>query len=170
MKLLAVYGTVLKLTVLKDEVRKAELSIINPMNIYLDIDGVLSTRYHQPANHVHEFLKFVTERYPDTTYWLTTHCKGNAAATLEQIGYLFDAPTQELMKKIKATDWDVSKTEAIDFATPFLWFDDQCLDFEKSILKQHGALDNWIKVDLIKNENQLLDFIHHFPLPVDSHE
>jgi hypothetical protein len=37
---------------------------------------------------------------------------------------------------------------------------------EKQDLLKHNSLDNWIKVDLTKNPDQLLKFINSFPLPV----
>ena len=131
------------------------------MNIYLDIDGVLLANDLQPSNYVYEFLKYVTEKYP--TYWLTSHCKGNSNHTVAFISRLLDEKTIELTKKIKATNWSLSKTEAIDFNSPFLWFDDFLFDFEEQDLIKHNALKNWVEVDLSANPNQLLDFINNFP-------
>jgi len=71
----------------------------------------------------------------------------------------------ELMRKIKPTSWDLAKTRAIDFTKPFLWFDDDLFFEEREDLINHGVLDNWIKVDLRTNPNQLNDFILSFPLP-----
>ncbi len=135
------------------------------MNIYLDIDGVLLANNLNPANHAPDFLKYVLTTYPDTTYWLTTHCQGDAAIPIEHIGHLFNAEIVELMKKIKPTNWDLAKTRAINFAKPFLWFDDDLFYEEKQTLLNHGALDNWIEVDLTKDPNQLAKFISSFPLP-----
>ena len=136
------------------------------MNIYLDIDGVLLANDLNPANHASEFLKYVLTNYPDSTYWLTTHCQGDASLPIKHIGHLFDAETVGLMKKIKPTAWDLSKTRAIDFNQPFLWFDDDLFFEEKQALTEHGALDNWIEVDLQKNPDQLKKFMTSFPLPV----
>lgn len=136
-------------------------------NIYLDIDGVLLANDRNPAKYAHEFLSYVLEHHPDTTYWLTTHCKGDAMTPIEHVGHLFDAKTVELMKRIKPTNWDVAKTDGIDFNKPFLWFDDDCFDFERKILLENNALDNWIEVNLAKNENQLQKLIASFPVPVD---
>lgn len=144
------------------------ISFTMKTNIYLDIDGVLLANERSPARYAHEFLSYVLEHYPDTTYWLTTHCKGDALTPVQHVGHLFDPNTTELMKKIKPTNWDVAKTDAIDFNTPFLWFDDDCFDFEREILIQHGALENWIEVDLTKDEHQLQKFINSFPLPVSE--
>ncbi len=138
------------------------------LNIYLDIDGVLIANERNPARYASEFLSYVLEHYPNTTYWLTTHCKGDAMTPIEHIGHLFDTKTVELMKKIKPTNWDEAKTEAIDFSKPFLWFDDDCFDFEREALVKNGAFYNWIEVDLRKDEYQLQKFINSFPLPIVS--
>ena len=45
----------------------------------------------------------------------------------------FDEETVTLMKRIKPTNWNINKTEAIDFETPFLWFDDDLLREKKKI-------------------------------------
>lgn len=138
------------------------------MNIYLDIDGVLLDRRSEPAPYAREFLRLVLQRCPASTYWLTTHCKGDAAVPVRRLGPLFDAETTALMAMIRPTDWTLAKTEAIDFSTPFLWFDDDCFDFEREALQRHGVLDNWIKVDLRKRPNQLRLFIESFPIPIDA--
>lgn len=132
------------------------------MNIYLDIDGVILTKDKRPANYAKEFLELVTKEYP--VYWLTTHCKGDAEYTLNHISLYFDAATLAIMKKIIPTNWDMSKTEAIDFGKPFLWFDDHIFDFEKRDLIKHNALKNWIEVNLSNNPNQLQDFVINFPV------
>ena len=134
-------------------------------NIYLDIDGVLLANDLNPANHAAEFLKYVLEKFPDSTYWLTTHCQGDANVPIQHIGHLFNTDTVELMKKIKPTSWDLAKTRAIDFSRPFLWFDDDLFFEEKQSLIEHDSLDNWIEVDLSKNPDQLLNFINSFPIP-----
>jgi hypothetical protein len=90
------------------------------MNIYLDIDGVLLANDKNLAPHAKEFLSYVLEHYPDTTYWLTTHCQGDANTPIEHVGHLFDLETIELMRMIKPTKWDVAKTDGIDFTKPFL--------------------------------------------------
>ena len=134
-------------------------------NIYLDIDGVLLANDWQPALHAKEFLAYVLEHYPDSTYWLTTHCKGDATEPIRNVGRLFDAETVELMKRIKPTNWDYAKTDGIDFSKPFLWFDDDLYPKERETLLEHGVLDSWIEVDLEKNTQQLASFLQSFPLP-----
>lgn len=136
-------------------------------NIYLDIDGVLLTKDLKPANYVQEFLQYVLTNNPNSTYWLTTRCQENASRTIQDIGHLFDDKTVELMKKIKPTTWlGSTKTDAIDFNVPFLWFDDNLFLKEREVLLSHGVLDNWIEVNLRKNPNMLLLFLNDFPIPM----
>lgn len=136
------------------------------MNIYIDIDGVLLANDLQPALYAPEFLEFVLNKFPNTTYWLTTHCQGDANVPIQHIGHLFDTKTVKLMRKIKPTSWDTAKTSAIDFSRPFLWFDDDLFYEEKQILVEKGVLDNWIEVDLAKNPEQLKVFMDSFPIPI----
>jgi len=137
-----------------------------PTNIYLDIDGILLVNDGTPANHANDFLRLVLQKYPDTTYWLTTHCKGDANVPIARFGHMFEPDVAELMLKIKTTNWDMSKTEAIDFSQPFLWFDDELFISEERELNKHQAMANWIQVNFRKDINQLQDFIRSFPIPV----
>lgn len=137
------------------------------MNIYLDIDGVIVANDNNAANYSAEFIEYVLTNYPDTTYWLTTHCQGDASRPIKDVGHLFDKKTVEFMKMIKPTTWldSPNKTSAIDFNEPFLWFDDDCFYGERQDLIKHNKLDNWIEVNLSKNPDQLMDFVVSFPLP-----
>lgn len=136
-------------------------------NIYLDIDGVLLANDLNPANYANEFLRHVLEVFPESTYWLTTHCNGDASVPIKHIGHLFEDDVTLLMEKIQPTSWETAKTRAIDFSTPFLWFDDDLFFEEKEELNKHGLLDNWIEMNLAKNPNQLANFLSSFPIPKD---
>jgi hypothetical protein len=137
-------------------------------NIYIDIDGVIVANDNNAANYAAEFIEYVLTNYPDSTYWLTTHCQGDASRPIKDIGHLFDERTIEYMKMIKPTTWlsSPNKTSAIDFSKPFLWFDDDCFYGEKQELLKHGKLDNWIEVNLQKNPDHLKNFLVSFPLAV----
>jgi hypothetical protein len=135
------------------------------MNIYLDIDGVLLANDLHTANFAAEFIELVLTKFPDTTYWLTTHCQGDSNVPIQHIGHLFDAKTVEYMKMIKPTTWETAKTRAIDFTQPFLWFDDDLFYEEKQSLIKNGVMDNWIEVDLFKDPDQLAKFMSSFPIP-----
>lgn len=135
------------------------------MNIYLDIDGVLLANDLNPANNANDFLRYVLGKYPDTTYWLTTHCHGDANVPIQHIGHLFEPDVVELMGLIKPTTWDLAKTRAIDFTKPFLWFDDDLFYEEKQDLIKNNAIDNWIEVNLSKDPDSLAKFLSDFPIP-----
>lgn len=138
----------------------------NNINIYLDIDGVILANELNPARHASEFIEYVITNYPESTYWLTTHCQGDANTPIQHIGHLFDSKNNELMKKIKPTSWDLSKTNAIDFTKPFLWFDDDLYPEESQALRLHGVEDNFIHIDLARDPQQLGKLIKSFPLPI----
>ena len=127
------------------------------MNIYLDIDGVLLANDKCVANYAAEFVEYMVKKYP--VYWLTTHCKGDAMFTVRFLERFFDPKTIEIMKMIRPTNWETLKTEAIDFSTPFLWFDDYLFEEEKEILKEKNCFDSWIKIDLGKDEGQLRGWV-----------
>ena len=127
------------------------------MKIYLDIDGVLLANDKQKANSADDFIKSLVKNHD--VYWLTTHCKGDASFAVELLSHYFDLETMEYIKKIKPTNWDTWKTDAIDFNEDFLWFDDQLFDPEIRTLKENSKFDSWIEIDLTKNPNQLKDFL-----------
>ena len=51
--------------------------------------------------------------------------------------------------------YEVITLEAIELANPFIWFDDQPLQFEIEELQEYGLLDRWVKVDLLSEPDQL---------------
>lgn len=135
------------------------------MRIYLDIDGVL-INHNQATSYANEFLRYILDNYREDTYWLSTRCKGDAAATVQQIAHYFDEDVALLLKNIKPTNWNMAKTEAIDLDQPFLWFDDTLLYGEKEVLAAHNVLDNHILVTLKQKPLQLKTFITDFPLSI----
>jgi hypothetical protein len=125
------------------------------MNIYLDVDGVLLNHDGTLANHADEFLAaMVHSGHP--VHWLTTRCRdGDSSAVVAVLGRLVQPSTVELLTSIKPTSWETSKLEVIDLRSPFIWFDDQPLQFEIEELQECGLLDRWVKVDLLSDPDQL---------------
>jgi hypothetical protein len=87
---------------------------------------------------------------------------------VELLSQFFPEDTMEYIRKIKPTNWNEWKTEAIDFSQPFLWFDDDLFQEEKDDLLAHGVLENWIEVDLSKDEDRLKKFLSSFPMPING--
>ncbi|MDZ7611658.1 MAG: hypothetical protein U5L10_02750 [Candidatus Moranbacteria bacterium] len=127
------------------------------MNLYLDIDGVLLDKNNNPANHLEEFLAYATENFD--CHWLTTHCKGDAAFAVERFREVGSARILELVKKIKPTDWERFKTDAIDFNKPFIWLDDYPGLKEEQTLEEKSYRKNLIKIDLKSNPDILKELM-----------
>ena len=118
------------------------------MNIYLDIDDIiLGTK--SPKRDIEELLLYILEHYPDTNYWLTTHCKGGVNRRAEWLrqNYISSDLVDELDKSVKSTDWEVMKTEAIDLDQDFVWFDDTLFETERNTLETHYVLDGFYRMD-----------------------
>lgn len=129
------------------------------MNIYLDIDGVLLANDKEAAHHADEFLHAVLEKYPDSTYWLTTHnWKGENRAKQILAPHL-KPETVALLDKIKPSIWDEMKTEAIDFSKRLLWLDDDLWEDELKTLEKYDATENLILINLSKDPEQLKKII-----------
>ncbi len=105
------------------------------MNIYLDIDGVLLANDKEAARHADKFLQAVLEKYPDSTYWLTTHNWRGENRAKKVLAPHLNLETVEFLDKIKPSEWNDLKTDAIDFEQDFLWFDDDLWPNELSVLK-----------------------------------
>ncbi len=131
------------------------------MNIYLDIDGVLLAHEGRAADYADEFLSYVLTHWPDSTYWLTTHCWKGQNRTRQVLEPFLKKRTLALLDKIRPTEWDELKTDAIDFKTPFLWFDDDLYPEEQEILEHYRALACHRRIDLSRDSFQLLDEIVH---------
>jgi len=138
------------------------------MNIYLDIDGVLLANDAHASLHVDDFIDKCISTGADI-YWLTTWCRGeeNQAVRWLSQSNMNPETIAKLEKHCRVTNWDVAKTEAIDFNVPFLWFDDDLFTFERAELLKHNALDNWIGVDLRKDPEELQRFVSSFPIPIE---
>lgn len=125
------------------------------MNIYLDIDGVLLVNETHAANYADEFLQAVLEKYPDSTYWLTTHNWRGENRTKEVLSPYLKPETVKLLNKIKPSEWGELKTDAIDFDQDFLWFDDDLWPDELKALEKNKALEQYVMVDLQKDPDML---------------
>lgn len=129
------------------------------MNIYLDIDGVLLADRATPAEHADKFLQAVLTKYPNSTYWLTTHVWNGENVVNQSLAPYLKPDTQALLGRIKPTEWGEYKTDGIDFSKPFLWFDDDLFEGERAALERHNALSGRVEVDLYKNPEQLEQLI-----------
>ena len=129
------------------------------MNIYLDIDGVLLANENNASLYADEFLQHVLTKYPDSTYWLTTHNWRGENRAIEVLSPTLKPETAELLKKIKPTEWGELKTDAINFEENFLWFDDDLWPDELKVLEQNNATGRMVMIDLNKDPDILKKLI-----------
>ncbi len=129
------------------------------MNIYLDIDGVLLANENNAAQHADEFLQHILKKYPDSTYWLTTHNWRGENRAIEVLSPVLKPETVELLKRIKPTEWGELKTDAINFEEDFLWFDDDLWPDELKVLEQNNATGRMVMIDLNKDPDILKKLI-----------
>ena len=125
------------------------------MNIYLDIDGVLLVNEKHATKYADDFLQAILTKYPDTTYWLTTHNWRGEDRAKEILAPHLKPETVSLLDRIKPTEWGEFKTDAIDFDQDFLWFDDDLWPEELKALERNEAIENFIMVDLRKDPDIL---------------
>lgn len=129
------------------------------MNIYLDIDGVLLANENNAPQHADEFLQHILNKYPDSTYWLTTHNWRGENRAIEVLSPVLKPETVELLKRIKPTEWGELKTDAINFEEDFLWFDDDLWPDELKVLEQNNATGRMVMIDLNKDPDILKKLI-----------
>jgi hypothetical protein len=117
------------------------------MNIYLDIDGVLLTKYGTLVPGAPDFIKNIIDKHD--VYWLTTWCKdGKSDRALGILKKHFPKETMKHLTQIKPTTWRTWKTEAIDFSKDFRWIDDMIFPEEERVLKENNAEDKLVLIDM----------------------
>lgn len=116
-------------------------------NIYLDIDGVI-LGMASSLRDAKKLLKYLLKKYPENTYWLTTHVKdGENNIRHSLVGAYPDKLIAKMYDTFKNTDWGTLKTDAIDFSQPFVWFDDTLFTAERQVLEQNGVANSYYKID-----------------------
>jgi hypothetical protein len=137
------------------------------MRYYLDIDGTIITKDRHEADGLFEFLSFILDT--GEVFWLTTHCREtDTSAALYHLKPILQGKNYALVSRIKGTQWQTLKTDAINLQQPFYWFDDYVLEAEKRVLQQHSCLDRWIAIDLSRHGNHIIKAVGRsirFPFP-----
>lgn len=128
-------------------------------NIYLDIDGVLLINDKQAAPYADEFLQTVLSKFPDTTYWLTTHNWQGENRAKDVLAPHLQPDTVKLLDKIKPSEWNELKTGAINIDEDFIWFDDDLWPEELEVLEDNNVSQHFVMVNLNKDPDQLKKLI-----------
>ena len=131
----------------------------NVTNLYIDVDGVLLGNGDLSAGpqvsfarYTKEFLEFALANFD--CYWLTSHCKGDAQRLLDYLGRFADKDVAALLVKIRPTNFDMLKTEALQ--GDFYWLDDAPLQAELNWLREQNVRDRWIHVDVCQHPDDLM--------------
>ena len=125
------------------------------MNVYLDIDGLLLANETHAANYADEFLQAILEKYPDSTYWLTTHSWNGENRAKEALAPHLKLETVQLLDNIKLAKWHDLKTDAINFDEDFLWFDNDLWQDELKVLEEYEVAEQFILVKLDEDPDML---------------
>ena len=134
--------------------------------IYLDIYGVLRGVAAPEADRI-EFLRYLLDNFTGKVYWLTSFCRGGTNRVREALnGTLPEDLVKEAAAKILPTDWQRTKTEALDFSANFVWFDDILTEEKRRILAENGAMRKFFemnprRVDMIKKALNFLENYDH---------
>ena len=127
------------------------------VKLYIDIDGVLlTTKNQKAATDIEVFVAFITHEFD--CYWLTTHCKGRVDTAITYLSQFLEEVTIEYLKKIKPTNWDSLKTDAVDFQSDFIWLDDAPFQSEIKVLEFYNCEKSLLLVDL-SNPTELLEIM-----------
>jgi len=127
------------------------------VQLYLDIDGVILGKNEQgeitPIPDIEDFLRYTKAHFD--SYWLSTHSRYKKEDVFDYLQPYFPPRALSLLEHIRPAFWRTLKTEAIDFAHPFIWIDDHPLLYEIEILRKKGCFRNWLHVDTYDNYRDL---------------
>ena len=134
------------------------------LKVYLDIDGVLigtdrDKSYRASlADHAVPFLEFVVANFE--VYWLAPECRGDATgAVAHLVRHAKLSDRERLMSaasKVRATNFDDDRTEALPEDGDFVWFDNEPSEGELDCLRRCGWMDRWQWIDTREEPEDLL--------------
>jgi hypothetical protein len=127
------------------------------LTLYLDIDGVILGKNQDGEialiPQIDKLLDFILKNFD--CCWLSTQSRHSKEDAINYLAPYFKGHDLNLLNHIKHVEWNILKTEAIDFNSPFIWIDDDPLVHEIEILKKKGCLRNWLQVDTYRDFHAL---------------
>lgn len=132
------------------------------MKVYLDIDGTMihEDRWDMQNPAAVGLEDFIIALRPYETYWLTTHCTDGDPEKARRImkGVLPESLHADI-DRIKGTVWQDMKTNALDWDSDFIWFDNDIFSAEWKVLERCGENQSVVQVDLRANPEQLIEIV-----------
>lgn len=139
--------------------------MLPPVKVYLDTDGVLlgadRDKSHRAslADHAIRFLEFAVRNFE--VHWLAPQGQdGNAQAVVDHL--VRHTPLSErerlmsVAAKVRPTQYEDDRTEALPQDGNFVWFDDELSEGEMAIIKRCGWFDRWQWIDTREEPEDLL--------------
>ena len=130
------------------------------MKIYLDIDGTMihEDRWDLRNPAAAGLEDFIVALRPHETYWLTTHCTtGDPEKARRIMKAVLPESLHADIDRIKGTVWTDMKTEALDWDSDFIWFDNDIFDTEWKVLERCNENQSVVQVDLRTNPEHLIE-------------
>jgi len=130
------------------------------MKIYLDIDGTMihEERWDLDNPAAAGLEDFIIALRPYDTYWLTTHCTtGDPEKARQIMKKLLPESLYPDIDRIKGTVWTDMKTEALDWQSDFIWFDNDIFAAEWKELEKCNENQSVVQVDLRTNPEHLIE-------------
>lgn len=130
------------------------------MKIYLDIDGTMihEDRWDMQNPAAVGLGDFIVALRPYETYWLTTHCTtGDPEKARKIMKSVLPESLHSDIDRIKGTVWSDMKTEALDWDSDFIWFDNDIFEAEWKVLEQCREGQSVVQVDLRTNPEHLIE-------------
>ena len=114
------------------------------MTIYLDIYGTLIANASPKADR-EALLQYILDNFAGHVFWLTSYSAERIPMVL---AYEYDGELLERLKnEVSYRRSGIYKSDSIDFSEDFLWLDDNQSEADYYALKEHDALDNFIRID-----------------------
>ena len=129
------------------------------LRVYIDIDGTIL--YGPPSENVPEGLEFqhVCDGLGEFLGFVVQHCQPYWLSYPSRLGQTTALEARlfphlpEVAATIPAACWRSLKSDAIDPAIPFLWFDDDVDSEDERWLVQNSLGANLIRVDHERRDN-----------------
>lgn len=117
----------------------------------------LTDNYGKAAQGLEGFLIALR---PYDTYWLTTHCMNGDVTQARRImkGVLSEEYHEDI-DRIQPTSWQDMKTEALDWSSDFIWFDNDIFAEEWKTLEKCRFGQSVVQVDLRENPLHLEEIV-----------
>ena len=124
------------------------------MRLFLDIDGLFLTIRGELAEGTELFLKWAIEHHQP--YWISSRTRDGSHTGA--VNAFYNCLEPSLIQSIPTAKWNTLKTEALPLRShDWVWIDDELLATEREVLKDSDNLDRFVRVNIDRNSNAVLE-------------